>query len=113
MTTKLTKEVARECIFTSVARGKHTGKALIVTLLPSDELEIRIKGTRQSFKLALSMCLNLAYILDAKDRYNEAKDTYNIKKKAGIKWLKLPKMPDFKFAKFFYEAANLRLAGKR
>lgn len=110
MTTKLTKGVTRECIFTSVARGKHTGKALIVTLLPSDELEIRIKGTRQAFRVPLSHCLNLAYLMDAGIKYKEAKEEYKVKKKAGVKRLREPKMPDFKLSKIFFDAAKLRLA---
>jgi len=103
MITKLTNPVTRET-FAHVMNGKYRGKQLIVTLCPPDVLEIRIKGTRQTFHVPIGACLNLAMIIESAHLYSEAKSLYEQKKKAGFKNLRRPKKSQYPFSKMYFKS---------
>ncbi len=102
MSTKLLKTVKREMLYTAIEFGKYRGRGLIVEILPPDIIRFRIKGTQQAFEMPMVHALRLAEMFSTNDKYREALEMYNLKRKAGAKRLRRPKKVNYPYAKMYY-----------
>lgn len=103
MAIKLTKVIRREMLSTE-QQGKNKGKALIVELLPGDELSFRVKGTRQVYQIFLGHCYRLAQMQTLESIYRKQMEEYTRKKKLGQKRLRKPRRYSLPFNKIYYKA---------
>lgn len=105
MATKLIKPVKREMLSTGLERGKNRNRNIIVSLLPGDEIEFRMKGTRQSYTCYLGHCFRLAQALTLEQMFKERLKRYNEEKKFRS-GLRKPKRPLLPFSKIYFEATS-------
>lgn len=106
MATLLKKEVRRELNrVKSTKRGRiefpdKTGfisseaRPVIASLLPSDTIQFRVKGTQKTYNAPLSTVMMFAQAISFYDEYNEAMRIYNLHKNAGYKRKRKPKKPN-------------------
>lgn len=106
MATKLTKPVVREMLSgAEMSRGKYANRAILVSLLPGDEVEFRIKGTRQRFSVYLGHCFRLAQILTLESQYKDKVKAYQERKKSGARAIR-PRKPMLPFSKVYFDATK-------
>lgn len=99
MATQLNRIVKRE-----LTRTDNRGRKLIITLLPGDVLQFRSKGKRTVFEIPLGHCFNLALLFSLENQYRQRLKEYQLKKKAGTKYLKQPKRPTLFLNKIYSKA---------
>jgi hypothetical protein len=104
MAIKLLKPIKREML-SREQNGKHRGRAVIVELLPGDEIGFRVKGTRTQYTAYLGHCYRLALILTLEREYKEKYDAYLKAKKQG-KRVRRPKRPQLPFNKIYFDATK-------
>lgn len=94
MATLLSKTVTRQ-MHSKQLQGKYKGKPILVSLVPGDDLQFRIKGTRQIFSIYLGHCFRLAQISTYEAEYNQKLKDYKIKKAQGkrVKQIKRTTLP--------------------
>lgn len=103
MAIALTKPVRRQMLSSTEQHGKNKGRAIIVALLPGDEIEFRIKGTRRRYSAYLGHCFRLAQILTMESEYKAKMQEYGRKKLNGQRAIK-PRRPIMPFSKVYFEA---------
>jgi len=91
---------------TGLTRGKDRNRQILVTLLPGDEIEFRMKGTRRKYSIYLGHCFVLAQAMTAEQEYQERLAEYKAKKKAGLKRMRRPKKAQVPVSTFYYKAMN-------
>lgn len=101
MAVKLIKPVKREMLSSTETRGKDRGKAIIVELLPGDEISFRVKGTRASYSIYLGHCFRLAQIQTVETNYKLAMEKY---KARGTKRMRKPKRTALPFNNIYFKA---------
>jgi|CXWL01.1.fsa_nt_gi hypothetical protein len=69
-------------------------RAVVVSLLPSDIIQFRVKGTRKPYSAPLSTVMMFAQAMLFYDEYTEAMRVYNLQKSAGYKRKRKPKKPN-------------------
>lgn len=106
MATLLKKEVHRELNrVKATKRGRielpdksgfitMEARAVIASLLPSDMIRFRVKGTQKTYNAPLSTVMMFAQAMSFYDEYNEAVRVYNLHKSAGYKRKRKPKKPN-------------------
>lgn len=104
MAIKLMKKISRELLAVTPRGGKYRGRRVIVSIMPSDEISFRIKGTQQVFTMSLQPAMNLAFIIAADKRYEEQMDEYKRKKKAGYRRLRKPRKVNLPFDPAYFRA---------
>lgn len=105
MATLLKKEVHRELNrVKATKRGRielpdklgfitAEARAVVASLLPSDTIQFRVKGTQKTYNAPLSTVMMFAQAMSFYDEYNEAMRIYNLHKSAGYKRKRKPKKP--------------------
>ena len=114
MATKLTKPVRRELSrVQATKRGRiempdRIGfvpvgcRPVIVSLLPNETIEFRVKNTRTRYIAHLATIMAVAQRITFYDAWMEKKRLYKLKKDAGHKRLRDPRKPhDPAMARFF------------
>jgi hypothetical protein len=101
-TKKLIKPIKRQLLSTE-QYGKNRGKAIIVELLPGDEISFRTKGSHKTQSVYLGHCYKLAQILAIESEYKVKLEEYNNKKKIG-QVARRPKRPSMPFNKMYFDA---------
>jgi hypothetical protein len=103
MATKLHKPVSRELNRVKATKNGRieiadkTGfitagaRSVIATMLPSDEMRFRIKGTRKTYTMSMFEIFCLTQGREAYNLKQERMRVYTLKKNAGYKHLKKPK----------------------
>lgn len=105
MATLLTKAIRREMLSKGMDRGKHRDRAIIVSLLPGDLIEFRLKGTRVRYEVYLGHAFRLAQALTIEADYKKRVTKYNEERKYR-KGLRRPKRPMIPFNRIYFEATK-------
>lgn len=106
MSTPLKKPITREMLSKGFTRDKDRNRSILVTLLPGDELEFRMKGTQRKFSIYLGHCFVLAQAMTAEREYKDKMGEYKAKKKAGLKRIRKPKKANIPMSTFYFKAIN-------
>ena len=72
-------------------------REVIVSLLPSDTISFRVKGTskqKRSYTAPLSTVMMFAQAMTFYDEYNEAMRRYKLKRDAGYRNVRKPRKPN-------------------
>lgn len=104
MATLLLKPVRRQMLV-SVEKGKFDSVPVIVSILPGDVIEFRIKGTQQRIDCSLHNVYRLAQLITWKKRHDDKLKAYELKRKNGGRG-KRPRWTPPPFHKFIYEATK-------
>jgi hypothetical protein len=86
-----------------LTHGKDKGRPINVALLPGDEIEFHVKGTRQRYVVYLGHAFRLAQILTIEQEYNRKLQAFKERKAAGLRAIK-PKRPMVPFSKIYFDA---------
>lgn len=105
MATLLTKKIKRQMMSKGLERGKNRDKNIIVTLIPGDMIEFRVKGTRTTYSTYLGHAFRLAQMLTIDSDYKKRMKEYHEKKKFR-KGLRMPKRPMIPFNKIYFESTH-------
>lgn len=103
MATLLTKPVKRETLRLIETHGKHRNKAIIVELLPGDDLSFRVKGTKFSYTIYLGHCLRLAQMQTVEANYRLAMEKYKCR---GTKRMRKPQHTSLPFHSQYFKALS-------
>lgn len=105
MATKLNKPVHRQAnrvMATKTGRIEMPDKVgfvpcgareVVVTLLPSDEIMFRVKGTRTTYSIHIATAMSIAQAVTFYEEWKRKNEHYQLKKKAGYKRMRRPRRP--------------------
>lgn len=89
---KITKKIRRELSIKSTI-GKYRGNPIIMELLPSENIQFKIKGTRETATISLLTCYMVAVNNTINAKYAESMREYKQKLAQG-KRAKKPSKPN-------------------